>query len=60
MTLNIDNTEALSDIVYVDTAEVQCEGPSVALGHPRIYLNLGQKNEINCPYCGRKFVRNKK
>ena len=48
------------DTVHIDSLEVQCEGPSAALGHPRIYLNLGKKNEIDCPYCGKKFIRNKK
>lgn len=23
--------------------------------HPKIYLNFGDKKQIDCPYCGNKF-----
>lgn len=47
-----------TDIVYTDTAEVSCQGNGVAAGHPLIYLNIGDNNTIECPYCSRKFIRN--
>ncbi len=43
------------EIVEVETTQVSCDGDSV-LGHPRIFLNLGDDGEIDCPYCGRRFV----
>jgi uncharacterized Zn-finger protein len=43
------------EITEVDTPKVACEGESGALGHPRVYLNMGDKREIDCPYCGRQF-----
>lgn len=39
-----------------ETAEVVCDGGGGALGHPRVFLNMGEKREIDCPYCGRRFV----
>lgn len=24
-------------------------------GHPKIYLNFGEKKQLECPYCGNKF-----
>jgi len=39
-----------------DTPEVACDGGDDALGHPRVFLNMGDRREIDCPYCGRRFV----
>ena len=29
------------------------------MGHPRVYLEMGEKNEVECGYCDRKFVLDK-
>lgn len=44
----------------VETKEVSCDGGKGALGHPKVYLNLGSKGSIDCPYCGTHFVLEKK
>jgi uncharacterized Zn-finger protein len=43
----------------VETTEhrVSCDGGGGALGHPTVYLEMGTKGAVDCPYCGRKFVR---
>lgn len=43
------------EIVEVDNPKVTCQGEGGTLGHPRIYLNMGDDREIDCPYCGRRF-----
>ena len=43
------------EIVEVNNSKVTCQGEGGALGHPRIYLNIGDAREIDCPYCGRRF-----
>ena len=43
------------EIVEVSKSKVACEGESGAAGHPRVFLNMGDKREIDCPYCGRRF-----
>ena len=43
------------EVTRVDTKEVSCDGGSGASGHPRIFLNMGDNTEIECPYCGRQF-----
>jgi uncharacterized Zn-finger protein len=35
--------------------KVSCDGDKGTLGHPKVYLNFGDKKEIDCPYCGKKF-----
>lgn len=44
------------ETVTVTTPVVACDGDGGALGHPRVYLNMGDKAEIDCPYCGRHYV----
>jgi uncharacterized Zn-finger protein len=43
------------EIIETEASEVACDGGGV-LGHPRVFLNMGDKREIDCPYCGRRFV----
>jgi uncharacterized Zn-finger protein len=40
----------------VETKSVSCDGGSGTSGHPNIYLNIGDKGEITCPYCSRTFM----
>jgi uncharacterized Zn-finger protein len=42
------------EIVEVESKLVACDGEG-RLGHPRVYLNMGDKNAIDCPYCGRQY-----
>ncbi len=50
------------ETLYVNTKKVACdglrEGQSVALGHPLVYLNMGQKSSVVCPYCSKNFTLN--
>jgi uncharacterized Zn-finger protein len=47
------------EILDVDKPTVACDGGKGALGHPRVYLNMEGKGQIDCPYCGRRFVLKK-
>ncbi len=44
------------EIIHVDTPTVACNGGGGALGHPKVYLNLGPKRQVECPYCSRLFI----
>jgi len=46
------------DIVEVANSveEVSCNGGKT-FGHPRIYMNFGDEDVLECYYCGRRFVR---
>lgn len=43
------------ETVSVDTDTVPCDGGG-ALGHPLVYLKLGEGGQVECPYCDRLFV----
>ncbi|MFO1161403.1 MAG: zinc-finger domain-containing protein [Reyranellaceae bacterium] len=44
------------EVITVETDRVACDGGSGALGHPKVYLNLGEEGRIECPYCSRLYV----
>jgi uncharacterized Zn-finger protein len=48
---------AAAEIVETTEHSVACDGGGGALGHPMIYLDMGGRDHIDCPYCGRRFVR---
>ena len=43
-------------ITYVDTTSVFCDGGRGELGHPGVYLNIGEQPKIVCPYCSQIFA----
>ena len=45
------------ETLTVDEDRVACDGGGGALGHPKVYLNLAPKGEVECPYCGRHYVK---
>ncbi len=47
------------ETIETDKTRIACDGGGGALGHPRVFLEMGSKGEIDCPYCGRKFVLSK-
>jgi uncharacterized Zn-finger protein len=44
------------EIIQVDQTRIACDGGNGALGHPRVYLTIAKAGQIDCPYCGRRFV----
>jgi len=49
-------TNAPPETIKVSKKEVACNGGDGALGHPRVYLNLGSQGRVVCPYCDRLFI----
>lgn len=41
---------------YVESSVVACDGGGAALGHPRVYLHIDARGEIECPYCSRRYI----
>ncbi len=44
------------ETIEVDSSRVVCDGGNGALGHPRVYLEMGDEGMVECPYCDRRFV----
>ncbi|MEX0583154.1 MAG: zinc-finger domain-containing protein [Sneathiella sp.] len=44
------------ETIEVDSPKVACDGGRGPLGHPRVFLNMGDKGSVECPYCSRNYV----
>jgi uncharacterized Zn-finger protein len=44
------------EIVETDQTRVACDGGGGALGHPKVYLEMGDEHFVECPYCDKRFV----
>jgi len=54
MQINLEAPMSNAETIEVETKRVGCDGGG-ALGHPLIYLEMGQKSAIICPYCSRTY-----
>jgi uncharacterized Zn-finger protein len=44
------------EVIVVRSRRVACDGVGGALGHPRVWLEMGEDNFVECGYCDRRFV----
>ena len=44
------------ETITVQSNRVACDGVGGALGHPRVWLQIGETRMVECPYCDRRFV----
>jgi uncharacterized Zn-finger protein len=47
---------APAEVVMVDSHRLWCDGGGGALGHPRVYMEMGESAFVECAYCDRRFV----
>ena len=45
-----------AETIVVRSGRVACDGVGGALGHPRVWLEMGEAAFVECPYCDRRFV----
>lgn len=43
------------EIIHVSTKKVSCDGGG-ALGHPKVFYDMGEDTSVECKYCDRLFV----
>ena len=53
---SVAETNAPFEIIRVQAKRVGCDGGGGALGHPRVWLHLGEENQVQCTYCSRLYV----
>ena len=44
------------EVVMVKSHKVSCNGGGGALGHPRVWYEMGDEDFVECKYCDRRFV----
>jgi uncharacterized Zn-finger protein len=43
------------EVIVVRSKRIACDGVGGALGHPRVWLEMGEAAFVECPYCDRRF-----
>ncbi len=51
---------AAPETIIVEKTRIACDGGGGALGHPKVYLQIGEEGFVECGYCDRRFVLNPK
>jgi len=44
------------EVIRVRSRRVACSGAGGALGHPRVFMEMGEQDWVECGYCDRRFV----
>ena len=52
----IPTEQAPPEVIVVRSKRVACDGVGGALGHPRVWLEMGEAAFVECPYCDRRFA----
>eukprot|EP01030_Chromulinospumella_sphaerica_P018871 gene18871-18745_t len=47
---------AAPETITVTSHRIACDGVGGALGHPRVWLEMGAAGWVDCGYCDRRFV----
>lgn len=50
------DVHAPPEIVKVASKKVSCNGGGGALGHPRVWYEMGDEDFVECKYCDRRFI----
>lgn len=56
----MSNSYEHDDVIIVTQKRVACDGGGGALGHPKVWLDMGQDDHVRCKYCDRAFKLSKK
>lgn len=48
------------DLIEIGAREFQCIGAKPPFDHPHVFLDMGDDNEIICPYCSTLYRYNPK
>ncbi|MDP3659458.1 MAG: zinc-finger domain-containing protein [Phenylobacterium sp.] len=52
----LSSTLPAPETITVRSGRIACDGVGGALGHPRVWLEMGEADFVECPYCDRRFV----
>ena len=57
MNPQINSKNSPLETLHVDSKKVSCDGAGT---HPLVYLNMGNKDSVTCPYCSKFFTIEKR
>lgn len=54
--MTTDASAKAPEITETGATRVACNGGGGPLGHPNVYLEMGEDAQVQCPYCSHLFV----
>ncbi len=54
-----DAANSAPEVIEVEGHRVACDGGGGPLGHPKVFLEMGDDHQVACPYCGRLYKNTK-
>lgn len=49
------NAISTPEVIKTREHRVSCDGGGGALGHPKVWMDMGQDSFVTCKYCDRRF-----
>ena len=56
MSSQINAENSPFEVLHVNSKKISCDGAKGASTHPLVYLNMGEKDYVICPYCSKYFT----
>ena len=56
MTEKLQGSVPAPETIITSDHRVSCDGGGGALGHPKVYMEMGQEDFVQCKYCDRRYV----
>jgi uncharacterized Zn-finger protein len=53
---NLPPVHDAPETLLVDDAHLSCDGGGGALGHPKVWYEIGHDGFVECKYCDRRFI----
>ena len=50
-------SKSSANVILTNQLRVACNGGGGTLGHPQIFLTLGNNGRVTCPYCSCEFMK---
>ena len=52
-----EGRKSSTNVTVTAQSRVVCNGGGGPLGHPKVFLTLGNDDRVLCPYCSRVFIK---
>lgn len=49
-------TQDAPEVEEVTERRISCDGGDGALGHPKVWLTIGEQGFVECGYCDKRFI----
>ena len=52
----MESPQDAPEVEEVTATRISCDGGGGALGHPKVWMTIGDEGWVECGYCDKRFV----